>query len=58
MQTQQSNRPTTTPEPVEVTPATATPKRWQRPTFEQVPLNEALADISGAPFDGTGGYSS
>lgn len=59
MQTQQLNRPlSATPSPKH-THATASPQPWVKPTFEQIPLNDALSGGSpGHPSDGFGTYTS
>ncbi len=38
--------------------ATTTPQAWVKPTFTQVPLNDALSGGGGGPTDGAFTYSS
>lgn len=59
MQTQQPNRPLpVTPTPKH-TQSTVSPQPWVKPTFEQVPLNEALSGNAPLPnkLDASFGYS-
>jgi len=56
MQTQQPNHASQATQSVKVTAAQASPKVWTKPTFERVPLNNALAG-TGVGEDANG-YSS
>jgi hypothetical protein len=59
MQTQRPNRSISATQPAKGTPSTATSKPWLKPTFEQVPLNEALASSTPAgSSDGASAYTS
>lgn len=50
MQTQPTKAQNTEPT---VTPVTLTPQPWVKPTFQQVPLADALAGTTGT-YDGSG----
>lgn len=45
MQTQQPNHSSQATQPLKVAAAPTSPKVWTKPTFERVPLNNALAGV-------------